>query len=753
MADMNQDQPYMQGGMADLSGKFHLLELLGTGGFAEVYKAVRKEDGLTVALKLPRISGFQTTQFSDFLKEAEKWKRLNHPGIVKIIEYGEKPIPYIAMEYMQGGSLRTKVGSLKILESLYIAGQLAEALFYAHHMGMAHLDIKPENILFDGKGQAQLSDWGLSRVMLASSAGAGVSAGTLAYSAPEQVNPAKYGERDWQTDVWQFGATLYEMVTGALPFPSRDVLELMHRIMQEEPVPISKARPDLNINPELENLIMRCLRKDKKERFDDFHPIRDKIDILAHPHKKASLEQSPVESAKHGVEEQETTTEIGTKTGALAEKPASNKKGFRLRWAEATITIVIIGMGLVFFIPPWKGADKSIFEGEPSVTNAETAVKGPNPVSTAISKPPAVAINNPELAPISTPAPMPPPILKTGDRLTTVPVPTLRPMATTLSRVTPRPLAPQAPVIAARTPKPVPTPTPPKYTWQTFTTKDGLVSSSTTAIAQDNQGNMWFGTREGISRYDGSSWDNFTIRTGLVSNSITAIAQDNQGNMWFGTDKGVIRYDGTSWKTFTKEDGLADNRVRAIAKDSRGNMWLGTWYGVSRWDGSSWKTFTEEDGVPGWGFFEIAFDDKGNLWCSTNNDGVIRYDGSSWTAFTTTTKDGPEDNHIKTIAKDSKGNMWFGLFGTGISRYDGTSWKTFNSVNSPDTISLDNQGNMWFGSFLGITRFDGSTLERFPDPPQIEDELGIGVANIYHDRQGSMWVGTRFGIFVLRIEE
>ncbi|MBI4333667.1 MAG: serine/threonine protein kinase, partial [Chloroflexi bacterium] len=136
--------------MPGLDNKYQRTELLGAGGFAEVYKAIRKEDGLTVALKVPRLAGFQTTQPEAFLKEADHWKNLRHPGIVRLIEFGQTPIPYIAMEYMPGGSLRSRIGSLTLPEALAIAGQLAEALFYAHRHGLVHLDIKPENVLFDG---------------------------------------------------------------------------------------------------------------------------------------------------------------------------------------------------------------------------------------------------------------------------------------------------------------------------------------------------------------------------------------------------------------------------------------------------------------------------------------------------------------------------------------------------------------------------------------------------------------------------
>ncbi|MBI4330615.1 MAG: protein kinase [Chloroflexi bacterium] len=276
-----------------LESRFQVLELLGGGGFADVYKAVRKSDRLTVALKLPRLAGFQTAQHDLFLKEAEKWKNLRHAHIVPLIEFGRTPVPYIAMEYMSAGSLRGRIGKLAIPEALAVAAQVAEGLFYAHRCGLVHLDIKPENILFDAEGKARLSDWGLSRVMLASSAGSTASAGTLAYSAPEQVFPPRFGERDWQTDVWQFGATLYEMVTGRLPFQADNILELGQKICTEEPLPPRQFRPHLDIPGELNDLIMRCLRKDKKERFRDFYPIQGAIETLLRPPAKVETFSTP----------------------------------------------------------------------------------------------------------------------------------------------------------------------------------------------------------------------------------------------------------------------------------------------------------------------------------------------------------------------------------------------------------------------------------------------------------------------------
>ena len=229
---------------------YEILRKLGSGGFATVYLARRTSDGSLVALKVPRIELGETISgelMERFKREAETWSKLRHRHIVRLLDHGLKPIPYLAMEYMEGGTLREKLenrGRFTIDEAVELILSLGEALSYAHHLGVVHRDIKPENVLYTGDGTPKLSDWGLVKVMLeASTKSGGGFKGTLLYAAPEQVDPSKYGTPDWRTDIYQLGALLYEVLTGRPPFLGESMLELVNSILTKHPEPPSKLNP------------------------------------------------------------------------------------------------------------------------------------------------------------------------------------------------------------------------------------------------------------------------------------------------------------------------------------------------------------------------------------------------------------------------------------------------------------------------------------------------------------------------------
>ena len=115
--------------------------------------------------------------------------------------------------------------------------------------------------------------------------------------------------------------------------------------------------------------------------------------------------------------------------------------------------------------------------------------------------------------------------------------------------------------------------------WHAYGLADGLPEGFVRAILQDREGYMWFGTRKGVSRYDGHSFVNFTREDGLVDNHVTSILQDREGNLWFGTFGGASRYDGQNWTSFTTEHGLVSNQVSAITQDRQGDLWFGTGQG------------------------------------------------------------------------------------------------------------------------------------------------------------------------------
>lgn len=251
---------------------YTILDLIGKGGFSEVYRVKKETDGKIYALKFPHFNIFQTMdskQVESFLKEIEVWKSLDHPTIVKIIDYGFKGVPHLVMEYLEGGSLRDKLTKgINWNSAIIIFSEVSDALQYAHRQGIIHRDIKPENILFTKDGKIKVADWGLAKVLFAvSSKSSAEFKGTLVYSAPEQISPEDYGDIDQRTDIYQCGCLLYEMLTKRPPFTADNPLQLINNIlnkMPEKPSELNKMLP-----PIVNNIILKALEKRKEKRFQN----------------------------------------------------------------------------------------------------------------------------------------------------------------------------------------------------------------------------------------------------------------------------------------------------------------------------------------------------------------------------------------------------------------------------------------------------------------------------------------------------
>ncbi len=302
--------------------------------------------------------------------------------------------------------------------------------------------------------------------------------------------------------------------------------------------------------------------------------------------------------------------------------------------------------------------------------------------------------------------------------------------------------------------------------WQTFTTSDGLVNSGVRTVVQSRDGAMWFGTRSGVSRFDGT-WQTFTKLDGSGDSVTQSVFLDRDGTLWFGTEgRGVSRFDGATWETFTTQDGLANNFVASIFQSRDGAMWFGTGTrenivettggaGVSRYDGSVWQTFTTADGLADNTVFSVVQSQDGAMWFGTSN-GVSRYDGSVWQTFTTA--DGLVDNTVFSVVQSQDGAMWFGTGTTssgGVSRYDGSVWQTFTTAdglphNFVNFVFEDLDGVIWFatGTLLGggggggVSRFDGQQWETFTVADGLANNV---VVHIFQSLDGAMWFATPFG--------
>lgn len=283
-----------------------------------------------------------------------------------------------------------------------------------------------------------------------------------------------------------------------------------------------------------------------------------------------------------------------------------------------------------------------------------------------------------------------------------------------------------------------------------YTTEQGLNNNLILSLIQDSKGNIWFGTfRGGVTRYDGMNLTTFSGESGLPSDIVNSIFEDNSGKMWFGTGSGISVYDGKYITTYTKNQGLAGNDVRAISQDKSGKIWIASnGGGLSVFDGKSFTIYNEENGFPT-NFTAALFCDKaGNMWVGATNSGVIKFDGTSFIHYTKQT--GLGSNSIRTILEDNSGNMWFGTTDAGLTKFDGKFFHQFNMNEGLGSDYIrsslqDSNGNIWFGTRMaGLTRYEGN---RFTHMTENEGLSNNRVMNILEAKDGKMWFAT-FGGYV-----
>ena len=246
-----------------------ITDKLGAGGFATVYKAINK-DGVAVALKLPKFldETIDSSVLNKFQAEADIWKKLIHKNIVSFLDSNIRPVPYMAIELMEGGNLGglLKDHNLSPREAKPLMLQIVDGLSYAHRMASVHRDIKPENILFTKDGVPKIADWGIGKFMASESVSQSIGTkGTFAYAAPEQFDRETYGQVDWSTDIFQMGIVFYEMITGVNPFMADELARVMGLILTRTPKKPSEINPE--VTPELDEIVMKCLEKKKDDRW------------------------------------------------------------------------------------------------------------------------------------------------------------------------------------------------------------------------------------------------------------------------------------------------------------------------------------------------------------------------------------------------------------------------------------------------------------------------------------------------------
>ena len=287
-------------------GSYEITAQIGAGGMGEVYQAHDTKLGRDVAIKvLPEAFAHDPERLSRFQREAKMLAALNHPNIATIHGLEQSNgTSYLVMELVSGETLAERVkrdGALPVEEALKICVQVAEALEAAHEKGIIHRDLKPANVKVTPEGKVKVLDFGLAKAFEGDTANDdpsnsptlsmaatihGVILGTAAYMSPEQ---AKGKAVDKRTDIWAFGAVLYELLTGKAAFQGEDVGDILAEVVKAEPdwSRLPEATP-----PSIRTLLLRCLRKDKRQRLADSTSVRIEIeDAIAAP-KDAGVRQA-----------------------------------------------------------------------------------------------------------------------------------------------------------------------------------------------------------------------------------------------------------------------------------------------------------------------------------------------------------------------------------------------------------------------------------------------------------------------------
>src|SRR5512135_651375 len=248
-------------------GQYHIVEVIGHGGMASVYKARQPALDRFVAIKVLLPHQASTPEFRErFIREAKAIAQLNHPNILPVIDYGqEEDLIYIVMKYVSGGTLAERLKRpIDLATTTHLVGQIAAALDHAHQHGIIHRDVKPSNVLLDEGEWVQLADFGLAKLLAGDQAltSSGMSMGTPAYLSPEQGQ----GETiDRHADIYSLGVILYEMVTGRLPFTAETPMGVIIKHIYEQPLPPRTLNPSI---PEaLEAVVLKGLAKPIEQRY------------------------------------------------------------------------------------------------------------------------------------------------------------------------------------------------------------------------------------------------------------------------------------------------------------------------------------------------------------------------------------------------------------------------------------------------------------------------------------------------------
>ncbi|MEK7786102.1 MAG: protein kinase, partial [Chloroflexota bacterium] len=384
--------------MSDLIGKtlgpYRILEQIGVGGMATVYRAYQPSVDRDVAIKVLPHYLSEDRQFAErFQREAHAIARLEHAHILPVHDYGEcDGVTYIAMRYVHAGTLKDRMakGPLPLDEINRLISQIGSALDYAHAQGVIHRDVKPSNVLIDEQGNTYLTDFGLARMLEASQqlTASGVGLGTPAYMSPEQGQGIKV---DHRSDIYSLGVMLYEMVTGRVPYEAETPMAVVLKHITG-PLPLPRAVAP-NVPEAIEKVILRAMAKDPAYRFQSACNLVQALN-------QAVRKVSPPEPAQPG---------SASRSARSALVPIAS-------WGWIIVSAIgLVGLALGTMLWLGRGPERQVAAASPTLAStfapsatlvvAVLAPTTPTPTSTPTA-PPTVT-PTPTVRPTRTPTPQP----------------------------------------------------------------------------------------------------------------------------------------------------------------------------------------------------------------------------------------------------------------------------------------------------------------------------------------------------------
>ena len=335
-------------------GEYEVKSLLGSGGMGEVYRARDSRLGRDVAIKvLPPFLSTDPERLRRFEQEARAAAALNHPNILAVFQMGNyESAPYMVSELLEGATLREQInrGRLSFRKTIDYGVQIAHGLAAAHEKGIIHRDLKPENLFVTKDERVKILDFGLAKLTqrrpgsensaptLTDETEAGTVMGTVGYMSPEQVRGQT---ADHRTDLFSFGAILYEMLVGKRAFQKATAADTQSAILNEDPPEVSKSVPD--VSPAMQRVVHRCLEKNPEQRFQSASDLAFALDAL-------SDARSPLPSLKGAT--------------AVGGEGRHSTTTHRLLYGGLAIALLIFGFALRWYLSQQATAPRTVIESQ-----------------------------------------------------------------------------------------------------------------------------------------------------------------------------------------------------------------------------------------------------------------------------------------------------------------------------------------------------------------------------------------------------